>query len=455
MPQGRGGMPQRPNMPQEPRMTAPEPAQKTKVKKPVTKGTVIAYAFIVSFILIFVFAVALAVFSIGRSASDQAEFDQMLSDAKNEVRQASIDVAFSPAEEYRQNALQPSVNIEVMRGEQKAQDNNQSQDGQSNQTQGNQQTAENNNGNAGAQQGDNQQGQSQDNQADIRQNADDSETTSFGSGVVIFQKGDLFYILTNNHVIKDATKIIATIGDEEFEADVTGTDQSTDLAVIAVKAKDLKIAERGSSANVRVGDFTMSVGNPYGLNDSMTTGVISALGRNMVYVDGSNSIMYANMMQTDTPVSPGNSGGGLYDATGRLIGINTLITGDAGHPDAIGYAIPIDFAMPIANNLIAGNPAAHSSFGLALSNVPDDQIKKYGLTSDAGAYVNSVTPSGPAEIAGIVPNDIIVSYDGEEVKNAQDMLYKIRASVINDTKEIIIKREGKEMKLSIKVGSDV
>lgn len=442
------------NAPSNMRSQAAATPKTTKVKKPVTKGTVIACSIIVSFILLLIFSVALIFVAVTRTAGEQAVYAQLLSDAENEVREASVNVAFSPAESIRQKALAPSVNLEVTRGDAKKSDDAEKKD--SNQSSGN--VASNGSNNDGSNSsGDNQQqNDQQDNQqAQVEQNADDSSTTTFGSGVLVSQQGDLFYIITNNHVIKNATKIIATIGDEEYEAEVTGTDQSTDLAIISIKAKNLTVAEIGQSANVKTGDFTMSIGNPYGLNDSMTTGIISALGRNMIYVDGANSIMYANMMQTDTPVNPGNSGGGLYDATGRLIGINTLITGDAGHPDAIGYAIPIDFAIPIAKNLIAGNPAAHSSFGLALSNVPEDQIKKYGLTSDAGAYVNSITPSGPAEIAGIVPNDIIVQYDGKDVKNAQDMLYKIRASVINETKDIVILREGKEMKLSIKVGSDV
>lgn len=421
------------------------PASNTKIKKPVTKGAAAAISIIVSFVLLLIFSVALIFVATMRSSSEQAVYAQLLSDAENQVREASVDVAFSPAASIREKVIAPSVNLEVRRGDDRGAQTNPDQ----NQQQQQQQQEEQN------QQvpADNQQPQEQ--QPPVQQQADDQNTLSYGSGVIVSQQGDKFYVLTNNHVVKNASKIIATIADTEYEADIVGTDQSSDLAIISITAKNLTVAEIGQSANAKTGDFTMSIGNPYGLNDSMTTGIISATGRDMIYVDGSNSIMYANMIQTDTPVNPGNSGGGLYDATGHLIGINTLVAGDGTHADSIGYAIPIDFAIPIAKNLIAGQAAAHASFGLALSNVPDDQVSKYGLTDNHGAYVNSITPSGPAEIAGIVPNDIIISYDGEEIDNAQDMLYKIRASVINDTKEIKILREGKEMTLSIKVGSDV
>lgn len=281
------------------------------------------------------------------------------------------------------------------------------------------------------------------------------KVTSFGSGVIVSQQGDTYYVLTNHHVIQGAIEIKATVGDEDYKGELVGVDETSDLAIVSIQAKNLTVAQIGISKDVLTGDFTMSVGNPYGLNDSMSTGVVSATGRNMTYANGPITVMYANMLQTDTPINPGNSGGGLFDASGNLIGINTLVGGDASHSDKIGYAIPTDFAIPIAKNLIAGQKGAHASFGIAMSNVPDEAVAKYGLVSHDGAYVNSVTPSGPAEIAGIVPNDIIVSYDGKDVENAQDMLYKIRASVINDTKEIKILRAGKEMTLSIKVGSDV
>lgn len=397
----------------------PQAATKTKAKKPVSKGGVIAISIIVSFVLLLIFSVGLVFVATMRSASEQAVYAQMLADAETQVKEASINVAFSPAKSIREKALASSVNFEVIR-EQVVENTTPADPAVPNPAEPQKQ-----------------------------------KVTSFGAGVLVSQSGDTFYILTNNHVVQGALEIKATIADVEYKGEIFGVDETSDLAVVSIQAKNLQLAEFGSSANIATGDYTMSIGNPYGLNDSMSSGIVSATGRNMTYTNSPSTIMYANMIQTDTPINPGNSGGGLFDAEGKLIGINTLVGGDSSHSDSIGYAIPADYIMPIVKNLIAGQPAAHASFGVAMSNVPEEAVSKYGLISNDGAYVNSVTPSGPAEIAGIIPNDIIVSYDGQDIENAQDMLYKIRASVINDTKEIKVLREGKEMTLSIKVGSDV
>lgn len=418
----RGRVPQQSQAPQA-------PAKNVKMKKPMTKGGTVAISIIVSFVLLLIFSVGLILFATMRTASEQATYAQLLSDAENQVKEASINVAFSPAQSIREKALSPSVNFEVIREE----------------------TVE---GTADASQIDpnlTPEQQAAQQQAQVEK----KRVTSYGAGVIVSQQGDTFYILTNHHVIQGAIEIKASVNNEEYRGEITGVDETSDLAIVSIQAKNLTVAQIGISKEVLTGDFTMSVGNPYGLNSSMSTGIVSAIGRNMTYANGPVTVMYANMIQTDTPINPGNSGGGLFDANGNLIGINTLVGGDASHSDKIGYAIPTDFAIPIAKNLIAGQKGAHASFGVAMSNVPDEAVAKYGLISNEGAYVNSVTPSGPAEIAGIVPNDIIVSYDGNDVKDAQDMLYKIRASVINDTKEVKILREGKEMTLSIKVGSDV
>lgn len=427
-----------------------------KPKKPVTKVTVIGLSALVAFILLLLFSVALIFASMVRSANDQAAYQQLLMDAENTVREASINVAFSPAESIREKALAPSVNLAVIRKQganttiangDNANTNPKSDDTQANkdaQARVQQQ-----------QQQPQQPAQQPAPQAPANPAADNDNALTYGSGVLISQNKDTYYILTNNHVVQNAIKITATINGAEYEADMTGYDPLTDLAVIQITAKDLTLATIGSSAAVKTGDFTMSIGNPYGLNDSMSTGVISGLGRNLKYEDNSVSIMYANMIQTDTPINPGNSGGGLFNATGELIGINTLITTNDSHSDTIGYAIPIDFAIPIAQDLLAGKTASHASFGIGIDRVPQDQIDKYGLANGDGAYIISVTPSGPAETCGIVPGDIIVSYRGEEVKDPQDLLYKIRASVINDQNEVKILREGKEMTFTIKIGSDV
>ena len=371
---------------------------KTKQKKPVTAGKAFALGLLASFILLLLFSAGLIFVAFARTAAEEAQYAQMLSDAENKVIEASVDVAFSPAESIRQKALAPSVALMI-------------------------ESVEN-----------------------------DLPKTTYGSGVVLSATGD---IVTNYHVIKDAKNITAIINEIEYPASVTGIDETSDIAMIKIEAKDLPVATIGSSAAVKQGDFVMSVGNPYGLNDSMSTGIVSALGRNMTLPSGQITIMYANMIQTDTQVNLGNSGGGLYNARGELIGINTLLLSDDSNSDSLGYAIPIDFVRPIAERLIAGKPAAHASLGVAISDVPDDAVAKYGLLDDQGAYVTSVTPSGPAETSGIVANDIIFEYNGKKVLNAQDLLYKIRASAINDQIQVKVKREGREMSFTVKIGSDV
>ena len=256
-------------------------------------------------------------------------------------------------------------------------------------------------------------------------------------------------------MIKNAKNILVTIGEIDYPASVTGMDESSDIAMLKIEAKDLPVAVIGSSGAVKQGDFVTSVGNPYGLNDSMSSGVVSALGRNMTLPNDQSTIMYANMIQTDCQVTLGNSGGGLYNAHGELIGINTLLLSDDSNSDSLSYAIPIDFVRPIAERLIAGKPAAHASLGVSISDVPDDAVNKYGLIDDHGAYITNVTPSGPAETSGIVANDIISEYNGKKVTNAQDLLFKIRASVINDQVQLKVLREGREMTFTVKVGSDV
>ena len=371
---------------------------KSKQKKPVTAGKAFALGLLASFILLLLFSAGLIFVAFSRTAAEEAQYAQMLSDAENQVLEASVDVAFSPAESIRQKALAPSASITI-------------------------ESTEN-----------------------------DLTKTTHGAGVILSATGD---IVTNYHVIKNAKNILVTIGEIDYPASVTGMDESSDIAMLKIEAKDLPVAVIGSSGAVKQGDFVMSVGNPYGLNDSMSSGVVSALGRNMTLPNDQSTIMYANMIQTDCQVTLGNSGGGLYNAHGELIGINTLLLSDDSNSDSLSYAIPIDFVRPIAERLIAGKPAAHASLGVSISDVPDDAVNKYGLIDDHGAYITNVTPSGPAETSGIVANDIISEYNGKKVTNAQDLLFKIRASVINDQVQLKVLREGREMTFTVKVGSDV
>ena len=371
---------------------------KKKVVKPVTAGKAFGLGLLASFILLLIFSVGLIMVAMMRSNMEAAQYAQILSDARNEVIESAVDVAFSPAPSIREQALAPSVSLQVSKTE---------------------------NG---------------------------TTKTVNGSGVVLGKDGD---IVTNYHVIQNAKEILATVDGVTYVANVSGVDESSDLAMIKIDAKDLVVAQRGVSEDTLPGDFVMAVGNPYGLNDSITTGVISAKGRNMTLPNEQITVTYANMIQTDVQANSGNSGGGLYNSRGELIGLTTLILSDDSDSDSIVYAIPADFIYPIASQLMASRPASHASLGISISDVPDDAVKKYGLLDNHGAYITNVTPSGPAETAGIVANDIISEYNGVEVENAQDLLYKIRASKINDQAQVKVLREGREMNFTVKIGADV
>ena len=369
-----------------------------KIKKPVSAGKAFALGLLASFSLLLLFSVALIFVANMRSTADAQRMETMLVEAEKRVKEASVDVAFVPAQSIRAKVQAPSASLKVF------------------------------------------------------SNKNGEEEIVYGSGVVLNADGS---IITNYHVIQDSYLIEVTIQDVKYTADILGIDEATDLAVIKVNGKDLPVANIGTSSNVEIGDYVMAIGNPYGLNNSFTSGVVSAKGRNITLPSGMTTIMYANMIQTDTQVSFGSSGGGLYNAKGDLIGINTLLLSDNTSSDSISYALPIDFVQPIARYLMAGQPAPHASIGLSISDVPDDAILKYGLLDNHGAYITNITPSGPAETAGIVVNDIISKYNGKEVENAQDLLYKIRATPINEQVEIVVLREAKEMVFNVKVGQDI
>lgn len=349
----------------------------------------------------------------------------------------------------------------------------------------------------------------------------ETETVS-GAGIIIRSDGA---ILTNEHVVKDAKSIKVTVDGIEYDADYLHGDASSDLAVILCEgAKNLPTVVFGDSTALYQGQYVMSIGNPYGLNDTLSTGIVSSLGRDILYRDGVQEIMYANMIQTDTSTNPGNSGGGLFNERGELVGIMTIIATDGtsdvnskanskgdtknantstspndasdgkvtdataqenaetnanqagnGSTDnieqqgysvlqqdsnaqagstGIAYAIPASYAKSIARNLLNDKDGAHASLGLSIDDVPDETVTKFGLKSSDGAIVTNIVQSGPAQIAGLTNNDVITTFNGIKVVNAQDLQFKVRALPINTEVELKILREGKEMTFKIRLGSD-
>ena len=288
------------------------------------------------------------------------------------------------------------------------------------------------------------------------------QEVALGSGVVLSEDG---YILTNYHVVEGAEAIKVTIEGIEYDADIIGTDPSSDLAVIKAKnATGLTPADIGDSDNLVVGEWVMSVGCPFGLEQSVATGVVSATSRSRIVDDSqygydlgygsSEPTLYPNMIQTDAAINPGNSGGALVDADGKVIGINTLIASYSGNYSGVGFAIPINYAINIANQIIDGKTPTHAKLGVSLVNVTSQIAKRYNLASEYGAYVQEVEAGSGAENAGIEAGDIIIAFDGEKVSSATDLTLDIREHNPGDNVTITVNRNGEEKSFDVTLGSD-
>ncbi|MCE5203500.1 MAG: trypsin-like peptidase domain-containing protein [Actinomycetia bacterium] len=278
-----------------------------------------------------------------------------------------------------------------------------------------------------------------------------TQTVGIGSGVIIRQDG---YILTNDHVVADADELLVTIGVDDLPATIVGRDPSTDLAVIKVDRRGLPAAEFGESATLRVGQPVVAIGSPFGLEKSVTSGIVSALGRSSLAEGAGGLTAYTSLIQTDAAINPGNSGGALCDAKGRLIGINTLIKTTSGSSAGIGFAIPIDFAKGIAEEIIATGKATHPYMGVGTTTIDSASAESYGLGANAGALVQTVVPGSPADKAGIMQGDIIVSMDGQEVTSVEDVFAVIRSHKVGDTIKVELVRGQKRLTVSVTLASD-
>lgn len=280
-----------------------------------------------------------------------------------------------------------------------------------------------------------------------------TQTVGNGSGVIIRANG---YILTNNHVVEGADGLTVKFGVDELPATVVGTDPSTDLAVIKVDASDLPAIEFGSSADLVVGEPVVAVGSPFGLDQTVTSGIVSALGRSSFMESASAQLTaYTSLIQTDAAINPGNSGGALVDAKGRLIGINTLIqTGGSDQSAGVGFAIPIDFAKGIADDIIATGKAQHPFLGVSSQTVTASMASQYDLPVSSGAIVSQVTVGSPAEAAGIEANDIIVSIGGEDVRTVEDVFIAIRSHKVGDEVDVDLVRGTSRLTVKATLASD-
>ena len=281
-----------------------------------------------------------------------------------------------------------------------------------------------------------------------------------GSGVVMTEDG---YLITNNHVVDGGSAYKVTIAGNTYDAELVGTDPSSDVAVLKAKdASGLIPMEIGDSDNLTVGEWVMTLGAPFGLEQSVATGIVSATSRSQI-MDAQESMqsggtgeitIYPNMIQTDAAINPGNSGGALVDDEGKLIGINTLITSYSGNYSGVGFAIPVNYAVNLAQQIIAGETPTHAQLGVSLSTVNDQAAASYGLAAESGAYVAAVSQGSGAEAAGLQEGDIITALDGEPVEGASDLMLAVRGKNPGDTVKLTVNRNGQEQEISVTLGDD-
>ncbi len=289
-------------------------------------------------------------------------------------------------------------------------------------------------------------------------NSTELTESSLGSGIILSADG---YILTNYHVIEDADQLKVNAAGDEYVAQVVGTDASSDLAVIKIDASGLTPVEIGSSSDLVVGEWVMAVGSPFGLEQSVSTGIVSATSRTTSALNtsdssssSSSSAVYTNMIQTDAAINPGNSGGALVDKDGKLIGVNTLIASSSGSSSGVGFAIPVDYAMNIAQQIINGKTPSHAALGVSGTTVTSQIAKRYNLSTESGAYITSVTTGSAAANAGLKEGDIVTKVDSSDITSSTDLVLAVRSHSVGDTVQVTYNRDGNESTVSVTLGSD-
>ena len=273
------------------------------------------------------------------------------------------------------------------------------------------------------------------------------KTSSLGSGVIVDAKRGL--VLTNNHVIANAQQITVTLRDgRQLEAEIVGTDPETDVAVIKIPADNLTAVKTSDSNKLRVGDFVVAIGNPFGLGQTVTSGIISALGRSGLGIIGVEG--YEDFIQTDASINPGNSGGALVNLRGELTGINTaIIAPNGGGNIGIGLAIPINLALNIMEQIVETGEVKRGFLGVSMQDMSPSLAEAFGLKGQQGAIINEVLPESPADKAGLRPGDIVISTDGKKIKNAADLRNRIGLLPVGAKIKFKILRDGKEKEFDI------
>lgn len=284
---------------------------------------------------------------------------------------------------------------------------------------------------------------------------EESGEGGMGSGVILDEDGN---VLTNYHVIEGATTLVVSTDDgASYEAEVVGTDASSDLAVIQLQGiddVDLVPIEVADSDDVAVGEWAMTVGSPFGNEQSVSSGIVSALYRSTALRNDNGTAIYANMIQTDAAINPGNSGGALVNDEGKLIGICSVFESYSGSSSSVGFAIPSNYAINIANQIIDGEVPVHPYLGVSLTSVNAAIAERNDLAVDSGAYVAEVVEDGPAAEAGIREGDIVIALNDKEISSADGLIIALREHEVGEEVTLTVVRGEKERTVEVTLGSD-
>ena len=272
------------------------------------------------------------------------------------------------------------------------------------------------------------------------------ESVSFGSGFILKSN----YILTNFHVVEDATEVVVSLSDRrEYKAEVVGVDPLSDLAVLEVDGKDLPAVNVGNSDKLNVGDWVIAIGSPFSFDFSVTAGIVSAKGRS---IQNNNIGNYVPFLQTDVAINPGNSGGPLFNLDGDVVGINSQIYSRSGGYQGLAFAIPINVALDVADQIIKNGEVSRGYLGVRMSEVDSDLADALGMNKPYGALINDVEEGESADNAGLVPGDVIIEFDSKEIKFSSDLPHVVGQIKPDSSAKAKVIRDGKEITLDFVLG---